>query len=368
MLHRLRTTECFDGEAAHGTEVITQATHARLRGEVGAHDRKQSDAFGAGYAGLAGGRGEQDGDVVLGTHQRGTLRRAAEALNQSRAIAIRFRQRERTETAATSGLLGSEFECGDELGDRGIARERFDRDDLFEPAAKQMRERLQGAGAEIGPHITVAFNGAGTEQHDRRLQPGMVQSQRFVAPDMVEHEAARGAAVAVEEVGEDRALLRDRREHRRLVGLGVVDEQFVVPEQHRAVQSTAAEADALEQFAVLLAAEFEPSDQTGHGLRPVEQRARGGRVVASARRMLPNLALLRELLQHPKGRGVRDPEQLTKLARRGQRLVGRCVRHHLADPTGEIGRRSLWSGRRSSAELGGCHGQPRMRSPCATQA
>ncbi len=141
-----------------------------------------------------------------------------------------------------------------------------------------MSQRLERTGAKVSPDVAKTGQRAGAIQDHGRLQTVRVQPQGRVVPDMIEHKAAGGRAVTIENGFEDGALLGDRGKDRRIVRFGMVDEQLVMPERHSPLEGAAALADACEQFAGLLAAKFQAPDEARHGLGSVEERAgRGGK-------------------------------------------------------------------------------------------
>ena len=95
----------------------------------------------------------------------------------------------------------------------------------------------------------------------------------------------------------------------------MIHEQLVVPKQHGAMQCSTTQADALEQLAILLAAQFETADEARNGFGTIQQRAGSGWVVTSARWMLPDLALLRQFLEHAERTCVRHPQKIAELTR-----------------------------------------------------
>ena len=146
------------------------------------------------------------------------------------------------------------------------------------PSFQEMSQRLERTGAKVSPDVPKTGQRAGAIQDHGRLQTVRVQPQGRVVPDMIEHKAAGGRAVTIENVFEDGALPGDRGKDRRIVRFGMVDEQLVMPERHSPLEGAAALADACEQFAGLLAAKFQAPDEARHGLGSVEERAgRGGK-------------------------------------------------------------------------------------------
>ena len=143
---------------------------------------------------------------------------------------------------------------------------------------------------------------------------------------MIEHEAAGRLSVAVEIVGQDRALLSRRGEYRLQGHIVVVHQQIVVPEQHGPAVRPASEADPLEQLAIKLAAQLQAACEAGDGFGPVQLIPGGRRIIAPVG-VLPDRAFLDEFLKEARDARIGHCETLTEFAGGRQRLVHRGGTH-----------------------------------------
>ena len=155
-----------------------------------------------------------------------------------------------------------------------------------------MRQGLQCARAKIDANIAEFGNRAGAEQHRGGFQPLDLGAKDGIVPDVIEDEAACGCAMALEEILEDGPLHPETGEDRCFMQYGMIHQQFVVPQQHRAMQCAAAATDALENFTILFAIQFQASNEARDGLRTIHQGPRGRGQSAPARRVLPDFPVV----------------------------------------------------------------------------
>lgn len=136
------------------------------------------------------------------------------------------------------------------LLDCRITAERLNRAYRIKASAEEVSDRLECAGVKIGSNVAEAFDRAASKQNNPRRESACVKLQGVVVPEMVQEETAGRVAVTGAEVVQYRLLLGEGGEERGLVGVGMVDEEFVVPKQHGSSMFSTACADTFEQLAV----------------------------------------------------------------------------------------------------------------------
>ena len=126
---------------------------------------------------------------------------------------------------------------------------------------------------------------------------------------LVADNTAGQVTVPRNEFVQDDILLTDIGKNGRLGGIGVIQQQLIVPDQHRPARLTTTRAHPFEQLAIQFAAQFETANETSNRLGSFEESLGGGRIEAAAR-MLPDFAGVDEFLEGAKRRRVRQSKPL----------------------------------------------------------